>query len=75
MSHTISPPVAEKIGELALRYCKLRLPLGVYQSNAGFYIGTYHEGPCSRESAEYFRNRAKAEAALANGEWTQRDEP
>lgn len=64
------------IGKLALEYCKKRLPLQVLRSNAGYYIGTASEdGPCSRESAEYFRKQGDAEDALANGKWTQRDNP
>jgi hypothetical protein len=65
-----------QIGQLALEYCHVRLSLQVYQSNAGFYIGTWgDEGPCSRESMEYFKTRQKAEEAFATGNWTQRDHP
>lgn len=49
------------------------LPLQVYKSGAGFYIGTYDdEGPCSRESNEYFRSEKLAQEALSSGNWTQK---
>jgi hypothetical protein len=46
--------------------CKAPLPKGVYQSGAGYYIGTFCPrcGPDSRLS-DYFRTRAEAEAELA----------
>lgn len=63
-------------GQLALIYCGKRLPIKVLQSAAGFYIGTTDdEGPCSRESEEYFKNRNQAETALLHDSWTQRVEP
>lgn len=66
----------QKIGKLALEWCQKRYPLRVLRSNAGFYIGTAgDEGPCSRESAEYFATPEAAEFALSNGQWTQRDHP
>ncbi len=66
----------KQFGLLAKTYCDKELELGVYGSGAGFYIGTFSdEGPCSRESNEYFRTREKAVAALANGEWTQKQYP
>lgn len=62
-------------GALALSVCGSRLSLQVLQSSAGFYIGTADEsGPVSRESAEYFLSRQRAERALADGKWTQRDQ-
>ena len=75
--NTTTRKTAQKMGELALRYCKLFLPLEVLRSNAGYYIGTYNNasGPCSRESVEYFRTEEAAALALAIGNWTQRDEP
>ena len=63
------------IGKLALQYCAVRLRLEVLKSNAGFYIGTFDDGPCSRESVEYFATKDQAERALAAGSWTQRSEP
>lgn len=52
------------------------LPLEVLESARGFYIGTRdEEGPCTRESEEYWRGRAGAEAALSEPSgrlWTQR---
>ena len=63
------------IGKLALEYCGVSLPLEVLRSGAGFYIGTFNDGPCSRESVEYFPTESKAASALAEGTWTQRSEP
>lgn len=52
------------------------LPVTVLKSAAGFYLGTAdEEGPCSRESLEYFQTRERAEQALATGQWTQRNHP
>lgn len=63
-------------GKLAREYCNVRLPLEVLQSNAGFYIGTIDEdGPCSRESLEYFPSRESAKTALRTKNWTQRETP
>lgn len=65
-----------KIGQLAKEYCNRELPLQVMKTNAGYYIGTCSdEGPCSRESAEYWRHHSDAQEALDNGTFTQRDEP
>lgn len=65
-----------KTGKLAFEYCGKRLPLQTLKSAAGWYIGTASEdGPCSRESVEYFRSQSQAEDALATGSWSQRDEP
>lgn len=56
--------------------------LGVYESGAGFYIGTMYydpeEGfpqPGSRESMEYYGTREEAEQAFEKGTWTQRSHP
>jgi len=74
MSTTAATKIAP-IGQLALTWCKKRLPLQVMKSHAGHYLGTCDDdGPCSRES-EYFRSAAAAQSALDNGTWTQRDEP
>ena len=52
-----------------------RLELQALRSNAGWYLGTFDdEGPCSRESAEYFPTEQAANAALDSGDWTQRYE-
>ncbi|MBL8345387.1 MAG: hypothetical protein JNN03_08095 [Rubrivivax sp.] len=49
------------------------VPLEVCYSARGFYLGTYvDDEPYSRESAEYWTTREAAEAALAGGQWTQR---
>ena len=54
-----------------------RQPVQVCQSRAGFYVGTLDEEglPYSRESAEYWRDKIKAEQALDGGKWTQRTSP
>lgn len=55
--------------------------LCVMSSAAGYFIGTYYKDPRynwaepgSRDS-EYFATREAAQAALANGTWTQREHP
>lgn len=66
----------EGFGELAMRFCGKRLPLQVLKSNRGHYIGTMGEnGPCSRESVEYWPTASKAQAAFTSGSWTQKVEP
>lgn len=63
-------------GKLAKEWCNVELELQVLQSPAGFYIGTEDsEGPCSRESMEYFATHYEGLAALKDGSWTQRDKP
>lgn len=67
-------------GKLAFEYCAKRLPLQVLRSAAGYYLGTCDEedGPCSRESVEYWPTEEAAQLALqgAPGEtWTQREHP
>ena len=65
-----------KIGMLAKQYVGVNLPLTVMKSQAGYYIGTVQEdGPCSRESAEYWPDERTATEALAKGDWTQRLTP
>lgn len=62
-----------RMGKMALQ-AGYRLPLQVLRSNAGFYIGTAdEEGPCSRESLEYFPTEHQAAQALASSGWTQRE--
>lgn len=70
-------PISARSGQLALIHCGKLLPLAVLESRVGFYIGTMtvEDGPCSRESAEYWPSAGQAEAALSSGQWTQRDEP
>lgn len=61
-----------KYGKLAKNYCGVELPLQVLKNQAGYYIGTFDEdGPCSRESVEYFPTKEAALAALETGKWTQ----
>ena len=63
-------------GVLAKQWCGVTLPLQVLRSGAGWYIGTYdEEGPCSRESEEYWGTEREAQIALDEGFWTQRDHP
>ena len=63
-------------GRLALEHCGKRLPLQVLRSAAGFYIGTMDDdGPCSRESVEYFKDNMQAATALQWGTWTQKPTP
>jgi hypothetical protein len=62
-------------GHLAKAFGGVDLPLYVLPSSAGFYLGTFDEGPYSRESVEYFPSWDAAEDALKNGTWTQRTEP
>lgn len=69
MTTPLRPPA---FGQLAYEYCGIKLPLTVLRSAAGYYIGTYDDGPCSRESNEYFRTKEIARAALASGKWTQK---
>lgn len=65
-----------KQGQLAYVFCGKRLDLLVMKSQAGWYIGTADEdGPCSRESVEYFGSDEAARIALRAGEWTQRQNP
>ena len=64
----------QSYGLLAHAATGKKLPIDVMQTRAGFYLGTYGEdGPCSRESAEYWPTREKAQAALETGDWTQHD--
>ena len=68
---TITPTSVR--GQLAWRYCEIALPVQVLKSGNGFYLGTAdNQGPCSRESEEYWPDSQSAEAALASGQWTQR---
>lgn len=69
-----TPDVA--IGHLAKTHCGKELPLEVCYSAGGFYLGTYDEdGPCSRESVEYWTSRDAANKAMHSGNWNQREEP
>jgi len=60
---------------LALAYVGKRLPLQVLRSAAGHYIGTFDDGPASRESIEYFPSHEAARHALETSAWTQRPCP
>lgn len=41
----------------------------VLESAAGFYIGTWHDEPYSRESEQYWATREEAQRALDTGKW------
>ena len=72
----MSLQLTQQIGQLAAAWCKKELPLQVLKSNAGHYIGTADDdGPCSRESVEYYRTEANAQQALDTGSWTQKLTP
>lgn len=68
--------VPSKHGQLAAQFAGQALPLQVMCCAAGHYIGTRDdEGPCSRESVEYWPEARQALAALESGAWTQRTTP
>lgn len=73
-SHSAASPA---FGYLAGKYAGRQLPLSVQRSAAGYFIGTCdpQEGPCSRESQEYFETQGLAQAALDSGAWTQKQTP
>lgn len=73
--HLLMPEPAAPSGLLALTYAGKPLPLQVLRSAAGHYIGTFDDGPVSRESVEYFPTREAARHALETGAWTQRQHP
>ncbi|MGE0371788.1 MAG: hypothetical protein AB7Q01_07860 [Gammaproteobacteria bacterium] len=70
--HLPTPKPATPSGLLALTYVGKRLPLQVLRSAAGHYIGTFDDGPVTRESVEYFPTVEAARHALETGAWTQR---
>lgn len=45
------------------------LPFQILKSAAGFYIGTWLDGPYSRESACYWKTHEQAQEALNTGRW------
>lgn len=50
-----------------------QLRITVLESRAGFYIGTSDDdGPCTRESMEYWPSRDLALAALEAEDWSQK---
>ena len=53
--------------------CGEHLDIGVYQSNAGYYIGFWcpNCGPYSRES-RYYRSEVEADVDLQLDHWTHR---
>lgn len=71
----VTPRSTVPSGLLALAYVGKRLPLQVLRSAAGHYIGTFDDGPASRESVEYFPSHEAAHHALETGAWTQRSCP
>ena len=71
----VTPRSAVPSGFLALAYVGKRLPLQVLRSAAGHYIGTFDDGPATRESVEYFPSHEAARHALETCAWTQRPCP
>ena len=71
---SVTPKPIAPSGLLAAHAGK-RLPLQVLRSAAGLYLGTYDDGPVSRESVEYFPTHEAARHALETGAWTQRQHP
>lgn len=71
----VTPRSAVPSSLLALAYVGKRLPLQVLRSAAGHYIGTFDDGPASREFVEYFPSHEAARHALETGAWTQRPCP
>jgi hypothetical protein len=68
-TYTVKPG----LGLLAECYGLKKLSLQVLHSAAGFYIGTFDdEGPCTRESVEYYLTHEAAQLALDQDTWTQR---
>lgn len=56
--------------------CKQGKEVKVFHSAAGFYIGTFDdEGPYCRLSVEYYKDRDKAQTALDNRTFTERETP
>jgi len=71
-----TPPADAPVGQLAKAFANKSLPLSVLRSRAGCYVGTADDdGPCSRESVEYWSDSQDAESALQSGSWTQRERP
>lgn len=76
MTTTVTSASCGKTGHLAFEFCGKRLPLQVMSSAAGHYLGTCNEeGPCSRESVEYWPSQAAAQSALDSGTWSQKPYP
>ena len=61
-----------RTGQLAEQAGNLGLPLPVLHSSAGYYIGTFSNGPISRESVQYWDLEEEAQQALSDRSWTQR---
>ncbi len=57
-------------GKIASQYGYGHLELQVLKSNVGYYIGTFENGPVSRES-QYFATKEEAQDALDKGIWVQ----
>jgi hypothetical protein len=73
----LSLPVRPGHGWLAKVFLQADLPLAVWRSRGGYYIGTRWNAvaPATRESEEYFSTEELASDALRLGEWTQRRTP
>jgi hypothetical protein len=62
-------------GQLAAMYGGAVLPVQVLHSAAGYYLGTWQDGPMSRESDCYYATHEEATAALERGDWPQKPHP
>ena len=56
----------------ARKCCVAGKEIQVVKSYAGYYIGTWEDGPNCRLSVEYFKSEEEAEEALKNGRFTPR---
>lgn len=59
-------------GTFTCKRCTAGKEIQVLKSYAGYYIGTWEEGPNCRLSVEYFKKKEEAEEALKNGIFTPR---
>lgn len=67
---------ARPVAQIASAALGRPVPLEICYSARGFYLGTYVDAePNSRESVEYWHKREEAEAAMASGRWTQKQQP
>ncbi len=74
-NHQTAGPQFKQHGLLALIYGGRSLQLLVLRSANGYYIGTWDEGPYTRESVEYSASKEAADRSLATRSWTQRVHP
>ena len=68
----LDPKNCRKTGFLSELFDRQQREIKVLRSAAGSYLGTSDEdGPCSRESVEYWRSTEEARNALESDQWTQ----